>query len=371
MRVLHLLAPASAGDEGVLACAASMHSTPEHLHRVLLIGGSAEERRTWSLGVHTTDRVQPLLRSAARSARRARMWMDATRTSGFEPTIVQSWCGDSALLGERLGGLLVSAMRSATLLRVPSEGLLTELQACAVRTRFSVYNPGMRRVLARAWGRDGAGVRVLDPGAEHAAISAPDRGDARAELGVEDEDKVIALVCHDPLRTDAMNFAFVLGLLYVAGQRVVGQMPQDARNHRRAARFVRAHARRWGAVMPGGSLTQTVAAADAVVFDDGGLNVMPGPWMRAVAACAGVPLIVPGGAAMTGGTACIACERTPASIVHAVLGALGKNVHSHDVAARHADRLGGTQTLARLWREMLNMPEAAPVHRSVHAELTA
>lgn len=360
--ILHLLSPRSAGDEGALACAASIAATPEHQHRVLIVGDSAAERRAWALGVRSTDRVVPLLGRASGCTRRAGAWLRAMSAAGYAPRVVQSWCAETAVLAERVGGLPEGVQRSAAILRMPSERGSQLLWQWCDRTRLCVFGSDMRRALGelreRASGRSGRfepRVRVLDPRIEDAAKPITDRGRIRTAMGVQEQDPLVALVSHDPARASAMAFAFALGLLKAAGVRAIGWAPRDVHDLRRAARFVRAHSRTWGLVSGDPTLPELLSAADVAVYDDGGLNVSPGPWLVSIAAESGARLVVPRGAA-TGGGDFVVCERTPASVVNAVMRALS------DGASRagrgESDRASsGDHTIGKLWAEMLNLPQ--------------
>lgn len=359
MRVLHLLSPRTAGDEGVRACVLSAGTRPGQ--DVMLIGDGADEARAWRLGHRGTDRVTPgpsPVRAWA-TARSVARYVRARRGEhGYD--LVQCWCLASAGIAGHLGEL--AGEISVTLVR-PSEGdARTPLPSHGV---YSVLDrthqsPVWRLLHARGVHQHMANVRVLDwtviadqcPGATKAEL--------RAQHGIETGDMVAAYLPAHPDQGDALFFAFMLGLIQVSGRRVVGHMPRGIMHARRAARFVRAHARVWGLAETSMTTPEIVRAADVLIADDCELGVLPGPVLCNWARASGTRIV----AASTAQDGVVAadmedlvrvCPRRSAAIVNAIVHAPTRSP-LHAAHASWSVEQGGEQTLTALWDEMLNAP---------------
>jgi hypothetical protein len=91
------------------------------------------------------------------------------------------------------------------------------------------------------------------------------------------------------------RFAFLLGLLFTTGVRVVGVVRRGGTHERRASRFVRLHGRRWGLEFTSKPTDFLFAACDLAVWDVGEANrggiVSAGALSIGRAVTLGVPVI--------------------------------------------------------------------------------
>jgi hypothetical protein len=134
-------------------------------------------------------------------------------------------------------------------------------------TRASWAEPASAR---RGGRRLEQNIRLLDPTPLASRAEGP-RADlreaAREQLGLQPDDCAIALLADPPAAADVARFAFLLGLLFTTGARVVGLARRGGTHSRRATRFVRMHGRRWGLEFTDQPTESFLAASDAAVWD--------------------------------------------------------------------------------------------------------
>jgi hypothetical protein len=135
-------------------------------------------------------------------------------------------------------------------------------------------DPRTRRAIAPLIGapddalRWGPAIRLLEPPAfSPGGPIALDRADVRARLGLEPADVVLVLLADPPGAADAQAMMFAAGVLHALGHRVVCLIRRGARQERRAAAYLRAHAHRWGLILADLSLPELIAAGDVGVVD--------------------------------------------------------------------------------------------------------
>jgi hypothetical protein len=175
------------------------------------------------------------------------------------------------------------------------------------RRRFALDSSTLLAIgesTAESWRRAGASdVRSADPEPGLAPASDHDRVSARRSMHIEDDRIAVAMLADRPECCSARRFAFILGLLYTTGCSVTGIFPAGAGQARRAARFARAHGRRWSEVMWEGDTRTMIDACDIAIcdvadrstteFDTDWLTPTAGAQTLAIACARGVPVIVP------------------------------------------------------------------------------
>lgn len=92
------------------------------------------------------------------------------------------------------------------------------------------------------------------------------RAEARTSLGIGEDEFVISLLSDPPGADDSRLFAWIVGMLHVAGLRAVGVAPVGTGAERRAARYLRLHGRHWEVIRHTGHAAAALPAADAAVF---------------------------------------------------------------------------------------------------------
>lgn len=287
LRILHLLDPA-AGEDPILACSLALR-TPGFDHHVWAIGARAAARRAAAAGVtpHRTLAAPAQRPTLAWPAARA-MAADLRR-AGAAPDVVHCWSFSTLTLarlafGPRLPKVVFASSGPAATPRWSRPQLADG--PLVVTTARGIW---------RRWIADVSLDARLLPLPLHTATPADRRADLRAHLGIDAAAPrpalVIALLADPPTAADARAFAFMLGLLHLAGggdTRVIGVVPRGVGQGRRGARFVRAHGRRWGLVEWDGPMSALAPAADLAMWSpptDSGL-------LTAAYAAAGVPTVV-------------------------------------------------------------------------------
>jgi len=295
-RVLHLLDPAHAGEEGCLACAA-LQRDGAAWQEVWLVGSSADERLAAGVGVRLDGRltVRRWLAELGVSALR-RLMADRVR-AGVAPDVVHCWSVEGLSLARAAFGPDVA--RAAVLPHGPAAGRglgPDELRVDAAMRGAEVAC--WSGALAERW----RAVRV-----DAAVVDVPRlgvdgwnrrRAEARASLGIGD-DELVVLLAGDPARTlDTKAFSVFMGTLRFGGARAVGLMPAAGSSHRRAARYVRALGRTFDMVRFHGPQIGALPAADLVLWglDEATSRLvsdrpMGGVLLAATACAAGVPVI--------------------------------------------------------------------------------
>lgn len=384
MRVLHLIDLRERSDEAVMACrAASIHAPGRH--RIVAVGSFRDVGIAREAGLPIDAAAPPVGPWPELSCRRLRRLIndrdgrDATRPWA---DVVQCWSPSMLALARlssgqrtppRVGALLrppvqpVEGIRSA---RMRFGMLYATLFAPDRFTRSSWAEPASARRGGRLLEQN---IRLLDPSTAVNGHGGAQRAAARAELELEDDDIAVVLLADPPSAADGARFAFLLGLLFTTGVRVVGLMRHGATHHRRACRFVRMHGRRWGLVCSHHSSDVLLAAADAAVWDVGdaerGGIVSAGAVSIGRALARGVPVAAarhplsvetlgPGWAEL------VARDATLSALAERLLPLCRDHALRRAMSQRLAEgRRPGhafAPDLRRLWEEVTNMPMARP-----------
>ncbi|MBL8760985.1 MAG: hypothetical protein JNL50_06740 [Phycisphaerae bacterium] len=260
MRVLHLVAPPDMArahdapwrsDAAVRTCVkvmerASIAGGGSHRHAVILIGGSAAERRAAVLGLPTTDRVAPPGGVAALGWRGVHRL--ARARGAFD--VVQAWSGDLVRLGRMIG-----------------------VAPVCPPPRILVCTP-----------------------------TPHDRAATRAALGVRDDRPLVLMLSDPPASIDVRQCWFLASLFEVAawpGQ-VIVPAPSTARSRRLSGPMKLVHATRTD--LPGAALVGACDLAAIMPPPQGPVGpddpaILAGAEM---ALRAGLPLVVPPGSALAG-----------------------------------------------------------------------
>jgi hypothetical protein len=384
--VLHLLDPANCGDEGLLACAAAMRGMADVRHHAWIVGTEADERRCWSLGIITTDRVIPRrcagpLRDETTTA--LRRLLAACRThQSLDPELVQCWSLDALHLARRVFGTgAESPARCAVVARPPEaaqRSTPSDSDLATGREVIAAYDHATRRAVAPLMsgaGEDEAGrwlptIRMLAaPAFEPGGPVAVDRAAVRRSLGVKPEETIVSLLADPPGAGDAQRMVFAMGVLNAIGHRTVSLVRSGARQDRRAAAYLAAHSRRWGLVLADLSLAEAIGASDVCVVDhvpdEHGIALPTcGPVGASLALAMGVPIVTfPG---VLAGWPVLAAR---SASLGSVSGPIRELLENPRVRVEHAagvrgwcDRARAAQgferTLAAIWAEQLNVPSS-------------
>lgn len=389
MRIVHLLDPAYCGDEGVLACAATL-GIPRTSQSVWIIGDSAAEQRAWALGIPSTDRVNPRRDWRGRldplaCAKGVRRLAAARFGEAGAPDIVCCWSVQGLALARAAIGRR-RPWRVGVMTRPPigdvDSGPLGRIAAYGLHDATVV---ALGRRIADAYGHAASvrrggillrdNIREIEPPVfPHGGIADFDRAQTRARLGLEHNDVVLGMLADPPETGDAMRLIFNVGLLYTMGQQLVGLAPRGVRNHRRAARFVRAHGRRWGLCIADAPITEIIVASDVCLIDavpmHHGIVASVGPTAMSLAMAMGVPTVAMPRAMLHTAEEFpppvpLAGSDDPNRIAVPVLRLLEDSAARNDLAAaqrswcdRTRARDGFRTTLAAIFREVANVPEA-------------
>lgn len=115
-----------------------------------------------------------------------------------------------------------------------------------------------------------------------------DRAGVREGWGIQAGERVLLALADHPSLIDARRFIFHLGVMAVAGHRLVGVVPSSAAQLERAVRFTRRHHGAWRIVIDDTPTAVLMGAADAA---------LPGSvycaWSAALARRMGVALVEP------------------------------------------------------------------------------
>ncbi len=353
MIVLHLI-DAGAGEGGVLACAAAVTppvATPPPTtdidHRVLVIGPAWVEARARELGLSVDARAATGGMSALSRARTVRAAVSQLRV---RVDAVQAWSLSAGAIADRAGwGQRLVVCGSTP--REPVEWL---------RGPTVAMWPWQSR---DAWRSAGAvDIRELPMPHLQSPWDVPHsaRPDAcyartRVELGLEPADEVVALLADPPDDGDARRFVYLLGLLHVGGRRIVGLVPEGCSTLDRAARYTRAHGRRWGLIPVRGPLTRALAAADVAAIDHARGDAAGLLGLVAESSGLSVVHIGPGPAAPE------VARKTAAKAIE-VLDRRHERTHRAPARAHapHADPLFAS-TIAEIWRDAASALHATGV----------
>ena len=280
-RVLHLMEAADGLEPGVV-CAAALRVPGEHL--VVTVGIP-------SRGLDRPD--GPVLGAPAGCPELAWRPLRALARA-WRPALIQAWSHAMAALAMLAApgvpcvvGVLGAPARGEPPVRGALRRRALERASLVVSVAPEVGQEQARAGWLAAGARD---VRVLPLPSVGCPDVTPMRARWRAELGAGADDVMVGLAADPPARADARHFAFLCGLLFTAGAPVVGVLPRGVGGMRRAARYLRAHDRRWRIVSPAAPARDVLGACDL-----GCLTGTPGrggilaSWLGA----AGVPVVMP------------------------------------------------------------------------------
>jgi hypothetical protein len=254
---VHLLHPAASGQDEFLACrAACMIQNVRHL--VWLIGTTRDEHDARALGLDVTARFSARAANMGPIARFLRPGGVLTQYAERLDASAQVLCWGTATLD----------IARALCLPIAATVLLDSRD---VRTTELGRTPAIAfcNAIADAWRARGDLVSVLSP--PHDVMSDDEwdrrRIDARSSLGISSDEVVVSLLS-DPVRDgDARRFAWVTGLLQVAGIRAVGICAHASSQVQRAARYIRMHGRHWEVIAFRGPPAAALPAADLVMWN--------------------------------------------------------------------------------------------------------
>jgi hypothetical protein len=255
--LVHLLRPGASGQDELLACRAACEIPNVH-HLVWLIGNTRDERDARSLGLRISARFSPRAANLGPIARLVRpggaMMPHANRLDAS----AQVLCWGTPTLD------------IARALRIPIAAAVL-LDSRDIRTTDLHRTPAIAfcNAIASAWRTHGHQVAVLTP--PYDLLSDGEwlarRQDTRTALRIGADEVVISLLS-DPVRDgDARRFAWVTGLLQVAGIRAVGICAHASSQLQRAARYIRLHGRHWEVIAFDGPPAAALPAADLVMWN--------------------------------------------------------------------------------------------------------
>lgn len=265
--VWHVVSPRASGEGAIIELAEFRHrfaGHPEVIGRVVLIGDARDAARCERYGIRIDGRVHD--RRGYSCLMRGRTgWAEELNVRVEEDAMVCAWGWGSA-----------RAARAANAARLGAPEVVIESSPpsasgdCGDVDRVTLVTGG--EVAAAAWRRagvfdvrvgsheagtcDGSDSRGIDPGV---------RNDLRCRMGLGEKAALIGMLADPPAAGDARWFAFVLGLLFAAGEDVGGIIPIGTGSSRRGARFVRSHDRRWGLREWDGAVIDLCRVCDVLV----------------------------------------------------------------------------------------------------------
>lgn len=250
---VHLLWPARSG----LACCAcgGTGGAP-----TVVIGSSADARQARVLGARVVAVVPAprlgtwgwLTGESAGLRRRVGRVLD-----GLRARAVVAWAPDDldALPAAWLGRTVLATTEPPPMARTDDDCPWRRVARVGVLAR-----PAME-----AWSA-AVGGRAMPLDLPPATVGLGDRAVVRAALGIGPNEVALSLLTDPASAGDARLFAWIVGVLHVAGLRAVGIAPAGAACERRAARYLRLHGRHWEVISHHGPAAQAVQAADIAVF---------------------------------------------------------------------------------------------------------
>lgn len=261
--VLHLIDPVGGGDGALSLCAAAA-AIPLWRHEVWSVGPSRSHAGVRARGVcvhKTLPAPGGLTEGVWRGAIRAR---NDVLAGGREPDMV---------VCSSVGGLGLARIvfgRAVPRLAIMAEPACAVSGVGALRRGFALEEATILCVggaTAASWRSAGAvDVRTADPEPASPA-SEGERAVARCSLGIRDDEIAVLLLADHPALASARRFAFILGLLYTTGSRVVGLVTSGTGEIGRAVRFTRAHGHRWGLLVFEGDSLMALDACDIALCD--------------------------------------------------------------------------------------------------------
>ncbi len=370
------------GDEGLLACAASLFIDASH--ECWLIATAAQERRAWDLGINTTERVTPRLRvRLIRDGTIAALKRLRDARASWEPELIQCWSLDAMHLARRVFGCGPGApARCAVVLRPPGIGggggvggaqrsAPADSDLATGREVLVAMDGPTRAAIAPLISRAGAieaarwlaTIRLVDPPCfAQGGPVAIDRAALRTSLGIQQGETVVSTLADPPSLGDANRMAFASGMAMATGHRTISLIRRGAKGDRRAVRYVRSHGHRWGLVVANLSLPEMLACSDMTVIDAPDGVPSCGPVAASLALSMAVPIVafpgvLPGWPVLHGPSMSVGRLAVPiaqileSSQTRVEMAALARSWCDHARASK-----GFHGTLAAIWREQLNVP---------------
>jgi hypothetical protein len=264
MRVLHLI-DGTGGRTTRLdltsgACAALRNEGDEQA--VCVIGPAPARRRVAAMGAPVRWSIAPAAGARGTAARALRRVAAA-----WPPDVVHCWGAEMlsmSQLGFPAGTPTVGIIDRRPPLNEPVTGCLEAPLSDAI---LLCYDQKAGEALGDLHGT--ADVNVVTPPAPGRKAQS---GAVRAKLGLAEQDLAVLLVGDAP-EADSLRFAFMLGLLEVAGRVIVGVAPASARHRARGERLRRRALRRIPMITSDLHMLELASACDLAVWDAGG----PGP----------------------------------------------------------------------------------------------
>lgn len=383
-RVLHLL-DLSAGEEPTLACRAALE-IPGFTHELWTIGPASAAEGAWP-GLASHPRLTPPLGSPLLAWRASRALARDRRRRNAAPDLVQCWSPSAYTLARATFGRYTPAVVLAA--TDPTHRTVDEASpswSAGSLGRTAPTTAVLRLSHWEAWLHVGAGdVRLLPPpvpSPPDPSADVPPRRELRRLLGIDaagDARAVAVALLADPASTgDARRFSFIMGLMHTVGRRVVGVVPRGCGLLRPAARFVRAHGRRWGLVESPLPMAEIAHAIDAATWP----GRHGGAALAAAYAAAGVPVVCADGASEVGAAVAHLPGAVPPiaardaelrSIAASLLplvdaAAASRPIRSADHSSAAPPPAGRSfrSVLAEIWRERLSPPGTDPFRAASH-----
>lgn len=280
-RALHLIDPVASGPLAPTSLAAFLsNDEADTASHVVVLGGAFAADRAVACGLDQFDRIAPPLHRPALAWRALR----ALLRSRPPCDVVVAWSAGCA------------ALARFALPWTPAVAMIGESPARAapglvVRRTLSGFDPAS---VCFAGERIRAEWAALEPPLRDAALLPPPcphaRGDAvRARwraLWESGEDPVIGFVADDESAVDAHEASFVVGVLGLARQRVVGVAPARSHSIHRAWRLAERYDHRWPLILENEPIPSWIGSCDVVCAIDG-----PGSTLACAARSLGVPVV--------------------------------------------------------------------------------
>ncbi|MBC7834043.1 MAG: hypothetical protein H7Y88_02955 [Phycisphaerales bacterium] len=206
-------------------------------------------------------------------------WLSA---GGSSRGLVQCWSSGALDAAAWVSGTIVAAMSGDP----PEER----------RQRRTLGRARVTIALEPRESQEPARARWLDAGSRDVRVSSgPGFPASTAEFQhvrsslASPEQVLVGLIAERPTQADAAKFAFMLGLLFTTGIPMTGVVPAGSGGMRAAARFLRAHGRRWAVLPTDASYATALRGCDVVVWpgNQGGLV------QAAACVAAGIPVVMP------------------------------------------------------------------------------
>lgn len=301
--VLHVLDTAWSGHDAVLGVRAAAELLPGLAHHAILLGSRVEETACDALGVTTSERISipagmPGL--AARAFERL-VRVRAEQVDG-EIVAVVVWSTRVAAMVNRIARRMLGPEMPVILVLTSGP----RAQVCDA-SLWAITGTGAGRITTACFDDDvadawvGAGVQrpaVLTPPVVKPFDWAVERARVRAELEIGEDEPVAALLADPMSAGDCRLFSWIIGVVTVSGDHILGIVPIASDQYRRAARYLALHHREWESVVYHGPAVIGIAGADVVIWDQDihrsrAISGWPAGGLLAakLAASSGVPIV--------------------------------------------------------------------------------